>query len=50
MREMYGLLAFVFIFLYNGEKGRQMPKPFYYGFYPVHLLILFGIARMTGVM
>lgn len=50
MREMYGLLAFVFIFLYNGEKGRQMPKPFYYAFYPVHLLILFGIARMIGVM
>ncbi len=50
MREMYGLLAFLFIFLYNGEKGRQLPKAFYYGFYPVHLLILFGIAKLTGIM
>lgn len=50
MREMYGLLAFLLIFLYNGEKGRQLPKFFYYGFYPVHLLILFGIARMTNIM
>lgn len=50
LREMYGLFAFLLIFLYNGEKGRQLPKFFYYGFYPVHLLILFGIAKMTGVM
>lgn len=50
LREMYGLLAFVLIFLYNGEKGRQFPKPFYYGFYPVHLLILYGIARVARVM
>lgn len=49
-REMYGLLAFVLIFLYNGEKGRQLPKLFYYGFYPVHLLTLYGIARMTNIM
>lgn len=50
LREMYGLLAFVLIFLYNGEKGRQLPKPFYYGFYPVHLLVLYGMARWFGVM
>ena len=50
LREMYGLLAFPLIFLYNGEKGRQLPKPFYYGFYPIHLLILFGIAKVTGIM
>lgn len=50
LREMYGLLAFLLIFLYNGKRGRQLPKPFYYGFYPLHLLLLYGIARMTGVM
>ena len=50
LREMYGLLAFALLFLYNGEKGRQFSKLFYYGFYPVHLLILYGIARATGVM
>lgn len=50
LREMYGLFAFVLIFFYNGKKGRQMPKPFYYLFYPVHLLLLYGIARLTNVM
>lgn len=50
LREMYGLAAFALIFLYNGEKGRQFPKLFYYGFYPVHLLILYGIAQLIGVM
>lgn len=50
LREMYGLLGFLLIFLYNGKRGRQLPKPFYYGFYPLHLLLLYGIARMIGVM
>ncbi len=50
LREMYGLLAFLLIFSYNGKRGKQLPKPFYYGFYPVHLLILYGIARMIEVM
>ena len=38
--QIWGLLAFPLIFLYNGEKGRQLPKPFYYFFYPVHLGII----------
>lgn len=50
LREMYGLLAFLLIFFYKGKKGRQFSKPFYYGFYPVHLLILYGVARLTGIM
>lgn len=50
LREMYGLLAFLLIFSYNGKRGRQLPKPFYYGFYPLHLLLLYGIARVVGVM
>lgn len=50
LREMYGLFALVLVFFYNGKKGRQLPKPLYYGFYPVHLLLLYGIARMLKVM
>lgn len=50
LRELYGLFAFVLIFLYNGERGRQLPKPFYYSFYPLHLLLLYGAARLAGVM
>ena len=44
MGEMYGLFAVIPIFLYNGKKGRQLPKAFCYGFYPVHLLLLYGAA------
>ncbi len=50
LREMYGLFAFIPIFLYNGKRGRQLPKPFYYGFYPAHLLLLYGNAKIIGVM
>ena len=46
MREMYGLFAFIPIYLYDGRKGRQLPKAVCYGFYPVHLLLLHWIARM----
>ena len=50
LRELYGLFAFALIVLYNGERGRQLPKPFYYGFYPLHLLFLYGVARLVRVM
>lgn len=48
MREMYGLLAMVLIALCNGEKGRQLPKAFCYGFYPAHLLLLYGLAALCA--
>lgn len=38
--ESIGLISLVFIFSYNGERGKQLPKWFYYLFYPVHLTIL----------
>lgn len=41
--ELYGLLAFCFIYFYNGKKGKLLPKAFYYWFYPLHLLLLYGI-------
>ena len=42
--EMWGLAAFVPIALYNGSKGKQLPKSFYYAFYPLHLLALYGLT------
>lgn len=43
MVEAIGLLSLLFIFAYNGERGKQLPKWFYYLFYPVHLGILVGV-------
>jgi len=34
-------LSFLLIYFYNGERGKQLPKYFFYGFYPVHLMVLF---------
>lgn len=45
MLEMFGLLAFILIYFYNGEKGKQLPKACYYLFYPLHLLLLYGIKQ-----
>lgn len=47
MRELYGLAAFIPIMLYDGSKGRQLPKVVCYGFYPVHLLFLHWVAAIV---
>ena len=41
------VLALILICLYNGTKGRQFPKAFYYLFYPVHLLLLYFVVRIV---
>lgn len=48
LREMYGLAAFVPIALYDGTRGRQLPKWFWYGFYPAHILLLYGLSGLIG--
>ena len=44
-KEVWALLGFGFILMYNGKRGRQN-KMINYCFYPVHILIL-GILRMV---
>ncbi|MBM6827868.1 hypothetical protein H6A13_12345, partial [Mordavella massiliensis] len=45
--QRYGVFSAVPMLLYNGKPGRRM-KYFFYIFYPAHLLILYGISRITG--
>lgn len=40
------VLSLVFLYFYNGEKGKRLPKYFGYVFYPVHLVLLYGASRM----
>ena len=44
--QAFALLALVWIWLYNGQKGRggKAFQYFGYAFYPVHMLVLFAIS------
>lgn len=46
--EITAPLAFVPIAMYNGKRGLNM-KYVFYAFYPVHLLLLYIIARCMGI-
>lgn len=45
--ELYGLIAMIPISLYNGKRGVPAKMVFYW-YYPVHLLILFGISQLVN--
>ena len=42
--QLYCLLAFPLIALYNGKRGKGL-KYYFYAFYPLHLLILYLISK-----
>jgi len=46
--QVYGVLALPLIYFYNGRKGRQLSKWFYYLYYPVHLGIIALILKGLG--
>ncbi len=41
--EITSILAFVLIYFYNGVRKKGINKYFFYLFYPLHLLFLYGI-------
>ena len=46
--QIFGVLALPFIAFYNGRKGRQLSKWFYYLYYPVHLGIIALVLQLTA--
>ena len=45
--EITAPLAFLPIRRYNGQRGRLGGKWFFYGFYPAHILLLWGFRVMV---
>lgn len=39
-------LSLIFLFFYNGTRGKLKLKYFFYFFYPIHLIILYGISML----
>lgn len=44
--QWYALLAVPLLLLYSGKRGKANLKYFFYIFYPVHLVVLQGIAML----
>ena len=44
--QFFSLISLIFIFMYNGKKGRSM-KYFFYLFYPIHFFILEMIKKIS---
>lgn len=46
--QLYGCFAAIFVLLYSGKKGKFNLKYLFYIFYPLHMVVLYGIAMILG--
>lgn len=46
IQECHGLAAWPLLLLYNGKKGKNINKWFFYGFYPAHLLLIYIVLSI----
>lgn len=46
----YAFLSLPFILFYNGKRGKLNLKYFFYLFYPLHFVIIYGIGMLLGVI
>jgi hypothetical protein len=49
-RQYYALLSIPLLLLYSGERGTTKLKYFFYIFYPLHLVVLQGIAILLRII
>ena len=47
---IFSLCSIPLLMLYNGEKGKVNLKYFFYLYYPLHLVILYGLALIMGAL
>lgn len=44
--QMWALLAMPVLALYNGQRGKRKMKYFFYLYYPLHLVVIYGIGLL----
>lgn len=48
--EVPALASLIFIFAYNGKRGKKMNKYFFYAFYPAHIVLLYVIKLLISYL
>lgn len=46
--QWYGLLAVPFLIVYNSKRGKWKLKHLFYIYYPMHLVVIYGIGMLLG--